>query len=87
MDTQLRAARKGAGLSQVQLAERAGVPQSNISRFEQGKQPFVDDAVRLARALDTTVESLFPGGEELVDDETTCDREHEMVDPRPSVSP
>jgi predicted transcriptional regulator len=33
----LRAAREGAGLSQAQIAERAGVSHATISRLETGK--------------------------------------------------
>lgn len=43
-------ARRAAGLSQRELAERAGVPQPTIARIEAGKQ--VPRADTLARILD-----------------------------------
>jgi transcriptional regulator with XRE-family HTH domain len=36
---ELRRCRLNAGMSQTQLAERSGVPQSTISRFERGLVP------------------------------------------------
>ena len=35
----LRGARKRDGYSQVQLAERSGIPQQHISEMENGKRP------------------------------------------------
>jgi len=44
-------ARRSAGLSQRQLAERSGVPQPTIARIESGKQmPRADTLDRLLRA-------------------------------------
>jgi transcriptional regulator with XRE-family HTH domain len=52
--------RKAQGLSQVQLAEATGVDQRTISSYEKGKfQPPVDKALAIAKALDTTHDSLF----------------------------
>lgn len=51
--------RKALGLSQVQLAERAGVSQSVISRVEDGAGATTATAIRLARVLGTSVEELF----------------------------
>jgi putative transcriptional regulator len=56
----LAAARKRAGLSQKQLATRAGVARSTVARIELGlHQPSVTVALALATELDTTVEALF----------------------------
>lgn len=67
----LRAARKAAGLSQLELASLLGTIQEQISRWENGVYAPVDDMrPRLAKALGTTVADLFPypddsnGGEE-----------------------
>jgi transcriptional regulator with XRE-family HTH domain len=49
----LRIARRKAGLSQRELAERMGRDQSRIAVWESGKrQPRIDTVVRLAEALE-----------------------------------
>ena len=58
-ESPVRAARRKAGLDQEQLAERSGVPQGTISRIERGQTPNSGHALRLARALGSTVEDLF----------------------------
>jgi transcriptional regulator with XRE-family HTH domain len=58
-DSPVRVARRRAGLDQEQLAERSGVPQGTISRIERGQTPNSGHALRLARALGSTVEELF----------------------------
>jgi putative transcriptional regulator len=58
-DSPLRAARKAAGLEQGSLSENTGVSQATISRIENGASPTTSVALRLARALNTTVEALF----------------------------
>lgn len=56
----LRDARERAGLSQSQLAARAGVTRQLLGAAEAGRHaPAVDAAVRIAAALGTTVEALF----------------------------
>ena len=53
----LRAARRRAGLSQRQLAERAGVAQPMVARIESGGvRPRVDTLERLLRACGETLE-------------------------------
>ncbi len=53
--------RKTKQLTQNQLAELAGLTSYTlVQRYERGTRlPGVDIAIRLARALDTTVEELF----------------------------
>ena len=61
----LRSARKRAGLSQRQLAEKSGVPQSTIGRIEAGSvDPRVRTLSRLIRAcgFDLEVEPLLGEG-------------------------
>ena len=59
----LREHRKHAKLHQTRLAEVAGVDRSVYSRYESGAVvPTVDKALRIAEALDTTVEALFGDG-------------------------
>lgn len=54
----LRAAR---GYSQETLARAIGKTSNSISRIERGViDPALDTAFRIAKALDTTVEKLFP---------------------------
>jgi transcriptional regulator with XRE-family HTH domain len=57
----LRDARLAAGLSQRALAERLGVPQPVIARWETGaREPRVRAAVRVAEALGTTANAIWP---------------------------
>ncbi len=58
----LAAARKRAGLSQHQLAERVGVQKLTVLRIEKGtSRPTVDVALAFARELGESVETLFGG--------------------------
>ena len=53
-------ARERLGLTQAELAERAGVSRQLVGGVEAGRHvPSVDAAIRLARALDVSVEDLF----------------------------
>ena len=56
----LRTARETRGLEQQQLAERAGLPASSISRFEAGaRKPSFDNLRSLAASLDVTTDFLL----------------------------
>ena len=56
MAGELKAARAAKGLSQRVLSERAGVPQSHISRIERGGVDLrLSSLVEIARALDLEV--------------------------------
>lgn len=60
LPTALRRQRLQSGLTQVELADRAGVSRQLIAAAEVGQNtPAVDAALRLAQALGTTVEALF----------------------------
>ena len=48
---QIRRARVAAGLTQVQLAERLGVAQPNVSAIERGDRPTIQTLIRLADVL------------------------------------
>jgi transcriptional regulator with XRE-family HTH domain len=62
----LHAAREARGLSQGELATRAGVPPSSISHFETGsRMPSVGNLRRLANALDVSADFLLGRVEEL----------------------
>lgn len=59
-DAPVRAARQAAGLSQAQLAERAGVSRQAVGAIESGvHRPSVDAALAIAAAVGRTVENLF----------------------------
>jgi len=57
----LQKARHEAGLSQSQVARRAGCATQTVRKIEYGwRLPRVDLAVRLARAVGKPVEEVFP---------------------------
>ena len=58
----VRAARKKAGLSQTQLAGKAGLSQTTISDIERGRNEGSRDVVALARALKVEADWLVNGG-------------------------
>ena len=84
--TRLRAAREAAKQLQEDLAEASGVPQGTISRIENGTAPQVVTALRLARALDTTVEDLF-SDLLIADDEERARRAAGAVAPAAAPAP
>jgi putative transcriptional regulator len=53
-----------AGLTQADLAERAGISRDTISRLERGEHPRLVTARALSRALGVAVTDLFPESEE-----------------------
>ncbi len=58
--SRLRARRVALGLTQTDLATRADVSRQLVAAVEGGRNtPAVDAAIRLAQALDTTVDALF----------------------------
>jgi putative transcriptional regulator len=60
----LREARLAKGVTQQTLADYLGVPQSTIGRLEaEIYEPSLRMALKIAKALGTTVESLFDEGE------------------------
>jgi transcriptional regulator with XRE-family HTH domain len=60
MSVAARTARLDRGLTQAQVAHDAGVSRALVAAVEQGRHvPAADAAVRIARALGTTVEELF----------------------------
>lgn len=64
----IRDHRHAAGLSQLQLADRAGIDNKTISRAENGRYAVsIDQLARIARALGISSAELLPGR----DDTTT----------------
>ena len=52
--------RKAQNLTQRQLAEKVGITYQSLQRYEKGTVlPVVDSAIKLAEALNTTVDQLF----------------------------
>ena len=52
--------RKEMGITATELAKRTGLRQAVLSRYETGKRmPKADTAVKIAKALGTTVEKLI----------------------------
>lgn len=61
----LRLARVEKGLSQQELVDQAGVTRQTIGLIENGKyNPTLGLCIRIARALDRTLDQLFWDGEE-----------------------
>lgn len=60
MNIVLKEVRKKVGLTQVQVAERAGIAERTYQEYEYGdRKPGVDIAIRIAKILNSTVEELF----------------------------
>lgn len=59
-NTQLKNAREKSGLTQVQVAEKAGITVVGYQRYEAGERiPRADVAILIAEAVNSTVEKLF----------------------------
>lgn len=64
MNNRIAALRKSKGLTQKQLAEKAGTTQQTVQRVEKGLQaPRFDLAVSLCRAMDVSLKEVFPNAE------------------------
>ncbi len=60
LSEKIQTLRKGAGLSQEQLAERLNVTRQAVSKWETGEgKPDIDTLLPLSRALHTTVDDLL----------------------------
>lgn len=60
----LKKARKDAGLTQRQLAEKMGCTVQNISRFEQGNFLKYETMIRLAHAIGVSVDDIWTQDEQ-----------------------
>jgi transcriptional regulator with XRE-family HTH domain len=59
MGATLKGLREGRGLTQVELAEKAGVPVGSLRNYEQGhRTPLLDQAAKLALALGISLDVL-----------------------------
>lgn len=60
MNTKLKEAREKTGLTQVEVAKKAGITPVCYQRYESGERiPRADIAKLIARTLKSTVERLF----------------------------
>ena len=58
----MRRARKKQGLTQAELAEKAGVSTMTIRRYESGdRKPRLEEALKISRALGLALKDLFSG--------------------------
>ena len=61
LGVRIRSLREAAGMSQLQLAERAGIQPSHLSRIEAGKYAVTFETVQaIAEALGMTVDVIDP---------------------------
>jgi DNA-binding XRE family transcriptional regulator len=58
--SRLRELRRVAGLSQDELARKAGVSRSTVRVVEEGSLPRMRTALKLAAALGVSVNTIFP---------------------------
>ena len=58
-ESRLKEKRLALGLTQAEVAEIVGIETSAYQRYEYGRLPNAKTAVKIARALDTTVENLY----------------------------
>lgn len=56
----VKARRREVGITLKQLSRKSNVPVSSINAIENGREPMVKTAQRIARALGRTVEELWP---------------------------
>ncbi|WP_433957012.1 helix-turn-helix transcriptional regulator [Cytobacillus horneckiae] len=60
MMTKLEKWHKETGVSQVFIAKKVGITESTYSKIVKGNTtPYVQNAIKIARALNTTVEELW----------------------------
>ena len=59
MAARLTKAREARGLTQLQLGERAGVAWAQVSHYENGVRPTVDNLRKLAVALDVSTDWML----------------------------
>lgn len=60
LENNVKKYRQAAKLTLSQLAELSGVPVSTINDIERGAEPRVITAINLAKALNVSVEKLWP---------------------------
>lgn len=58
---QIREARKQKGLTQKELAEKLGISEAAVYRYEQGQNFTVETLYRISQVVGVTVEKLVKG--------------------------
>lgn len=77
---QLRAAREKSGKTQSQVAKEAAVTDRMYQDYEYDKsEPGVRTAIRIARALDSTVEELFGAATPDIEKSRTAIRRNKCI--------
>lgn len=56
----IREFREAKGWTQKELAERAGMPFQTLSYYENGREPKLTPARKLAKALSKPLDKVFP---------------------------
>lgn len=80
--THLRTLRRQRDMSQEELAERAQLHPTYISRIEAGRSlPALDVLMRLSQALNTRVEEFLYSEKERTEAATRAPGEHDVVTP------
>lgn len=71
----LKSLKKEKGLSVIQIAERANLPEKTVSRILSGKtaNPYIDTLDRLATALGCTIGDILAGTKAVVGNESLCE--------------
>ncbi|MEK4968630.1 helix-turn-helix transcriptional regulator [Cytobacillus sp. FSL R7-0696] len=60
METKLSKWHKKTGVSQIHIAKKIGITSTAYSKIVKGETtPYVQNAIKIARALNTTVEDLW----------------------------
>ena len=57
--SKLKEAREKSGLTQKQVAQAVGIAESAYQRYEYGRIPSAVTAVRIAKAIGTSVENIY----------------------------
>lgn len=87
----IRSARKSAGLTQVQLAEKSGVASISIHQYESGKrQPRIEQLQAIADALNISLDDLLNIGKlptkTEIDSGTPCEIDNELQEFRAFIN-
>ena len=60
VENKVRVRRQLLGMTLEQVSKESGVPISTLSEIERGREPAITTAQRIAKALLTTTDELWP---------------------------